>query len=409
MANVRPRYLLAYALTAVGLCSGCNSGPADIPGTIRIVSSLPRTGSAKAQTDTIINGINMALEEAGGKVGEFAIEHVPMDDATASAGQWTAELESANADAAAKDPNVMIYIGPYNSGAAKNSIPILNRANVLMISPAVTGVGFSKPGLGEPGEPGIYRESGKITFTRVVPADDVQGALGAEWAKEMGIKKVYVLDDTEVYGKGVATIFKQTAAKLGLEVLGSESIDPKQSEFSSLMAKIKALKPDLIYLGATSQTKGGQIAKDMVSSGLAGDGCKLMVPDGCFENAFIQAAGNETFKKLDCFVTFGGLPPSEMKGKGKDFVEAYKGKYGVMPEGYAVYGYEAAKVALAAIGKAGKKDREAIRAAALSIKDFDGATGKWSYDENGDTTLKVMSGNKVVDGDFKLVKVLEKK
>jgi len=243
----------------------------------------------------------------------------------------------------------------------------------------------------------------------VVPADDVQGALGAEWAKEMGIKKVYVLDDTEVYGKGVATIFKQTAAKLGLEVLGSESIDPKQSEFSSLMAKIKALKPDLIYLGATSQTKGGQIAKDMVSSGLAGDGCKLMVPDGCFENAFIQAAGNETFKKLDCFVTFGGLPPSEMKGKGKDFVEAYKGKYGVMPEGYAVYGYEAAKVALAAIGKAGKKDREAIRAAALSIKDFDGATGKWSYDENGDTTLKVMSGNKVVDGDFKLVKVLEKK
>jgi len=391
------------------LATGCNSSVVDEPGVIRIVSSLPRTGSAKTQTDTIVNGIKMAIEEANGKIGEFTIDYKDLDDATASAGQWTAELESANAEMAARDPNVMVYIGPYNSGAAKNSIPILNRAGLLMISPAVTGVGFTKPGLGKSDEPDIYRESGKLNFTRVVPADDLQGKLGAEWAAQsLGVKKVYVLDDTEVYGKGVATIFRQHCVNVGIEVVGSESIDPKQAEYSGLMLKIKATNPDMIYLGATSQSNAGQVAKDMVANGLA-DTCKLMVPDGCYENAFIQAAGANTFNKLKAYVTFGGMPPKEMQGKGKAFVENYKKKFGTEPEGYSVYGYEAAQVALEAIRKAGKKDRNAVREACLAIKDFEGALGTWSFDANGDTTSSVMSGSTVADGDFKFVKVLGQK
>ncbi|MFO0864793.1 MAG: ABC transporter substrate-binding protein [Gemmataceae bacterium] len=95
---------------------------------IKIVSSLPRTGSAKAQTDTMVNGIKLAMEEVNGKIGDIAIEYLDWDDATAAAGQWTAEAEATNADKAAKNPDVMVYIGPYNSGAAKISMPILNKA-----------------------------------------------------------------------------------------------------------------------------------------------------------------------------------------------------------------------------------------------------------------------------------------
>jgi branched-chain amino acid transport system substrate-binding protein len=272
-----------------------------------------------------------------------------------------------------------------------------------MISPANTWPGLTKPDMGDPGEPDIYRPSGKVNYLRLVPTDDLQGPLGAAWAKEMGVRKVYVLDDNEVYGKGIATLFIDACQDLGIEVLGHESIDVKAQEFKPLMATIKGLDPDLIYFGGTTQSKGGQIAKDMVAAGLD---CKLMVPDACYEEAFIQSAGAENVNDR-VFVTFGGLPPQELKGQGKVFVDNYKQRYGKMPEGYAIYGYEACQAALEAIRLAGVKDREAIRVAGLGIKDYDrGALGKWSFDKNGDSTLVTISGIRIHNGKFEFVKVL---
>lgn len=390
---------LLVLLTAIGW-GGSAGGDAEV---IKIVSSLPRTGSAKPQTDTIVNGIKIALAEAGYEAAGFKIEYADWDDATAGAGQWTAEAETANANRAVRDPDVMIYIGTYNSGAAKISMPILNKAHLLMISPANTWPGLTKPEKGDPGEPEIYQPSGEVNYVRMVPTDDLQGPAGAAWAKEMGVKSVYVLDDNEVYGKGIATLFIEAAQDLGIEVLGHESIDSKAQEFKPLMATIKGLKPDLIYFGGTTQSKGGQIAKDLVASGPA---CKLMVPDACYENAFIDSAGADNVNDR-VFVTFGGLPPDQLTGPGKVFVDKYVKAYGKEPEGYAIYGYEAGKVAIEAIRRAKVKDRDAIRKAALAIKDFDqGALGTWSFDEHGDATLKTISGNTVHDGKFVLVKVL---
>ena len=366
------------------------------PAVIKIVSSLPRTGSAKGQTDTIVNGIVMALEDAGGKVGAFTIKYEDLDDATAQAGQWTAEREAANADQAIKDPDVMIYIGTYNSGAAKVSMPKLNQAGLLMVSPANTWPGLTKPGKGDAGEPEKYRPSGKINYVRVVPADDIQGVVSADWAKKLGLNKVFILDDREVYGKGVADLFHARAEEIGLKILGHEGIDAQAQEFKPLMTKIKVGAPDLIYFGGTTQTKAGQLVKDMLAVGL---NAKFMCPDGCFEDAFIESAGAANLQDR-ALITFGGLPAEKLTGKGKTFVENYQKRFGKAPEAYAAYGYECGKVALAAIQRAGRKDREAIRAAGLTIKNFDGVLGKWSFDKNGDTTLKTMSGNGVKDGKF---------
>lgn len=401
-----PRWLipgLLVVLLAAATLAGWRSGGVGDPKVIKIVSSLPRTGSAKAQTDTIVNGIKIALEEAGWRAGDFEIVYADWDDATAGAGQWTAEAETANAARAVRDSDVMVYIGTYNSGAAKISMPILNKAHLLMISPANTWPGLTKPDKGDPGEPAIYRPTGEVNYVRMVPTDDLQGPLGAAWAKEQGVKRVYVLDDNEVYGKGIATLFIEACQDLGIEVLGHESIDSKAQEFKPLMATIKGEKPDLVYFGGTTQTKAGQIAKDMVAAGLD---CKLMVPDACYEEAFITSAGAENVNDR-CLVTFGGLPPDRLTGAGKEFVEKYKAKYGGPPEGYAIYGYEAGKVAVEAIKRAGVKDREAIVKAALEIKDFDqGALGTWSFDDNGDTTLRTISGNKISHGEFEFVKLL---
>ena len=400
------RYLppiLLLALLGVTIGVGWSGLAGGNPRLIKIVSSLPRTGSAKAQTDTIINGIKIALEEAHGQAGGFEIAYADWDDATAGAGQWTAEAETANAARAVRDPDVMIYLGTYNSGAAKISMPILNKAHLLMISPANTWPGLTKPDKGDPGEPAIYRPTGEVNYVRMVPTDDLQGPLGAAWAKELGAKRVYVLDDNEVYGKGIATLFIEACQDLGLEVLGHESIDSKAQEFKPLMATIKGEKPDLVYFGGTTQSKGGQIAKDMIAAGLD---CKLMVPDACYEEAFIESAGAENVNDR-CYVTFGGLPPEQLQGPGKAFVEKYLKRYGKAPEGYAIYGYEAAKVALEAITRAGVKDREALCRACLGIKNFDqGALGAWSFDANGDTTLTTISGIMVHEGEFKFVKLL---
>ena len=411
------KWLLAAAASAALAGAGCKAktgtgGSAAEPGggggggatKVKMVSSLPRTGSANAQTSTIVNGIRLALDEAAFKVGDMTIEFEDWDDASAKKGDWDPEVEAANADRAANDKDILFYLGTYNSGAAKISMPVLNKAGLVMISPGNTYPGLTKPGTGEPSEPAVYRPSGRVTYYRVVPADDIQGKVGAQFAKQQGLKNVYVLYDGGLYGQGIANVFVNTAEDIGLKVLspGAEKIDPKAQEYRSLMTKIKALKPDLVYYGATTQTNAGQVAKDMVAVGL---GAKLMVPDGCFENAFIEAAGAANLNGR-AFITFGGPPPSELKGKGAEFVKHYRAKWNGEPEGYAVYGYVAGKVALDALAKAGKKDREAVREAMVGMGQSDGPLGSWKFDANGDTSLTTMSVNTVKDGKFAFVTLM---
>lgn len=424
------------ALGVAGLFSG-SSGATGDPNVIKFVSSLPRSGSARGQTDSIVNGIRIALAEVNHQIEvtdpdtkekrTFKLKYEDLDDATAAAGQWTIEQEIANANQARNDPDVMVYIGTYNSGASKVSMPILNRARILMLSPANTAESLTKPKTGERHEPDCYRPAfeldpatGKplidpatgdpiraINFVRVCPTDDLQSQVAGMWIRDLGAKKVYVLDDNEYYGKGISAGLRATLEKYKITVLGSESVDTKAQEFKPLMLKIKTMNPDLIYYAGTTQGKAGQLLKDMQSVGIT---CPMMGPDGCYEKAMIESAGVDAFEKTKFYVTFGGLTVDGLKalgGRGAAFVQRYKDTFGSEPdEGYAVYGYEAALASLEAIRLAGKKDRDAIRRAALKIKNFAGATGTWSFDANGDTTNQTMSGCTVSKGEFKFERSL---
>jgi branched-chain amino acid transport system substrate-binding protein len=368
-----------------------------LTGTIKIVSSLPRTGSSKGQTDTIVNSFKMALDEVNNKVGNATISYEDMDDATPAKGAWDAGKEAENANKAVNDADVMVYIGTFNSGAAKVSIPILNRANLAMLSPANTYPGLTKPGKGEANEPAAYQPSGKPNYARVVPADDLQGAVGAAWAKQIGASKVYVLDDTELYGHGIAVVFADTAKKIGLNLVGGpEGIDPKASDYRALATKIRGTSPDLVYFGGITQNNAGKLLKDL--RGVLGDNVKFMGPDGIYEEAFLKDAGDAA---EGAYITFGGVSPKKLTGKGAEWYSNYKKKFNDSePEAYAGYGYESMKVALDAIARAGTKDRAKIRDAMFATKDYDGVLGKWSFDANGDTTLTQMSGRQVKGGKF---------
>ncbi len=365
-------------------------------GTIKIVSSLPRTGSSKGQTDTVVNSINQRLKQDNSQAcnGQFKITYEDMDDATAAAGKWDPTQEANNANKAAADADVMVYIGTFNSGAAKISIPILNQAGLVMISPANTYPGLTKPGKGDAGEPDKYYPTGKRNYSRVVPADDLQGAAAANWAKDLGVKSVYILHDTETYGKGIADVFRAKAKENGIEEKGYEGIDKKAQDYKALGSKINDANPDLVYFGGITQNNGGLLLKDIRAAGFKG---KFMGPDGIYEQAFLDAAGDGA---EGAYITFGGVPGPKLTGKGKEWYDAYKAQFNSEPEVYAVYGYEATNVALAAINKVCKKDRAAILDAVFATKDFDGVTGKFSIDANGDTSTTTMSGVQVKGGKF---------
>lgn len=399
--------IVASAVFVFAACGGGTTGGGGT-GTVDIWSSLPRQGSSKGQSDTVVNGIKLALEKRGGKVGGWTINYVDQDDSTAEAGKWTPEKETDNATKAVADANLVAYVGTFNSGAAKISIPILCKAGIPMVSPANTYPGLTKPGKGEAGEPEKYYPDGCAhNYFRVVPADDLQGKVGADWAKELGATKVYILDDTEIYGKGVADVFDASAKAIGLTVLGHDQAPGKSTDYKALAAKIKDAGPDLVYYGGITQNNAGQLWKDLRE---AMPTIKLMGPDGIYEDAFIKAAGSAA---EGTFLTFGGTTADQYTGDAAKFRDEYKTKFGADPEVYSIYGYEAANITLDAMDraiKAGAKDAKSIRAGILAelakTKDFKGVLGTWSFDANGDTTNTLFSGSTVTGGKFTFAKVL---
>ena len=370
--------------------------------TLLIYSSLPMTGPSRVQTVSVVNGMKLALQEHGGKAGGYKVEFKALDDATAAAGKWTQEKETENANRAIRD-GATVYLGTFNSGAAAISIPILNEAGIPMISPANTAINLTQPG---PPDPKLYESlyrNGPRNYFRVVPADNLQGTAAANWAKELGAKKVYVLNDQEVYGLGLAQVFREHAQKIGLEILGFEGIDPQAGSYASLMQKIVDKGADLVYFGGLVETGGTQLVKDLRDIEPDPEKIKFMGPDGILESSFIDGAGDAA---EGAYGTVAAAPPDKLTGPGKEFYENYKKTFGSEPEPYAIFGHDAMLAALLAIDKACSKDPKDVLKALNNLGTVNGALGKWSFDKRGDTTLRTYHGYQVKDGKWVWVKQL---
>ena len=365
---------------------------------INVYSSLPRQGSNAAQTDALVASIREILD--GKKVGDFTIKYTDLDDSSAANnGDWDGAVAQQNATTAANDPDAMVFIGHFNSGAAKLTVPILNAACLVMISPANTypGLTTAVEGVTEPGEPESYYPGGYRNYTRVISTDDKQGGAGAAWAKELGATKAYVLDDTQVYGKGLARAWALFATQLGIEVVSadgtSEGFDAKATDYAALAQKIKDSGADFIYIGSITGQNTGKLWKDLRA---AMPDVKIMSGDGVFEAAFYEGtgeAGNGTY------LTFGGVGPNEQTSEaGKKWVADYKAaNEGKDPPVYGIYGAAAAQLALDALTRAGTNDRYEVLKAVFATKDFASYLGTFSINAEGDTTLAEATGYQIVD------------
>jgi len=414
--RARRRGILAVlGVVAALLVVGCGGGAGGGGGgggegpTAKIVSDLPMQGANRAQTTTMVNAIKLALQQRDYKAGDVGIEYEVLDDATAQAGQWDAAKCAENAQSAAQDEEIIGWIGPFNSGCAAVEIPILNEAGLGMISPANTYIGLTKPG-GEPDEPEKYYPTGERNYARVIVADDKQGKAGVALMLDEGFETVYILDDKETYGKGLADQFQQAAEDQGIEVLGREGIDGSAPNYRSLMNKIAEADPDAIYFGGIIENNAAQIIKDKVGAGMSNNEVAFIGPDGIFVDTLLSQAGDSA---EGIYVTFGGLPQSELSEEGQKFVDDFESKYDEPIQPYTAYAYEAANVMLDAIEKASKEaggdvpDREAVVQQIFATEDYHGVLGTWSFDEDGDTTLTELSVQQVEGGEFTLDRVLD--
>jgi branched-chain amino acid transport system substrate-binding protein len=358
--------------------------------TVDIYSSLPLQGASTAQTQPMVNGMKLALSEAGNKAGNFTVNYQSLDDSTAAAGKWDPGQTAANARKVAADPKAVYYMGEFNSGASEVSIPILNQAGVPMVSPANTYVGLTTdlPG-SAPGEPEKYYPTGKRNYLRIVPIDSIQAAADLIAMKQAGCTKVAVANDKEAYGQGLATLLGLEKGSYGVTITSDTGIDPTSPNFRSYASTIQGQGADCFFFSGIVSNGAVQITKDVHA---ALPKAKIFGPDGvCTSSYTSQKAGGVPASidpLLQCTVATQDL--AAYPG-GKDFLKAYEAKYGSSsPDPYAIYGYEAMKLGLDTIAKLGAKgnDKAAVLSALFATTSRNSVLGTYGFDKNGDTTLK---------------------
>jgi branched-chain amino acid transport system substrate-binding protein len=351
-----------------------------------LVSDFPLQGSSRTQTTQIVGAIRYLLDKQGWKAGDHKIAYQSCDDATAQAAKWDSGKCSQNANAYAGNDKVIGVIGTFNSGCAAIEIPVLNQAangGIGMISPANTFVCLTEGGPGcEDTEPDKYYPTGNRNYTRVVPHDAYQGAAVAEFMVEQGVKSVYVLNDKEAYGLGVATNLRNAAESLGIKIAGFEAWDPKASSYEGLFRKIGGTGADAVFLGGLIDENGAKVIKDKVATLGANDGkVKLFAPDGFTTQQTIDEAGTAA---AGMYMSVAGVPIDDFKGAGAEFAAAFKPTLGGKPiDPYAIYGAQAAQVMLDAIA-ASDGSRASVIEQLFNTKVTDGFLGSFEINENGD-------------------------
>ena len=353
---------------------------------VLIASDFPLQGSSRTQTIQIVEAIRYLLEQSNFKAGDHNVAFQSCDDSTAQAAKWDSGKCSTNAQAYAGNEDVVGVIGTFNSGCAAIEIPVLNQApggGVAMVSPANTYVCLTEGGPGCDGtEPDKYYPSGTRNYARVVANDAYQGAAVAEFAKAEGVTSVYILNDKEAYGLGVATNFRNAAENVGIKVAGFEAWDPKASSYEALFRKIGGTDADAVFLGGLIDENGAQVIKDKVAVLGPNDGkVKLFAPDGFTTQATIDEAPEAA---PGMYMSVAGVPIDQFKGKGAEFADAIKPRLGgANVDPYAIYGAQAAEIMLNAIA-ASDGSRGDIIAKLFEQQINDGYLGTFAINENGD-------------------------
>jgi branched-chain amino acid transport system substrate-binding protein len=369
----------------------------DMPTSVTIGINLPFTGADAADAANIRDGALMAIEEInsrGGIAGTIPIVPLIKDDGTVAAGQYDPAQAATNTKQFVADDSVLAVVGPQMSGSGKAMSPIASAADLMLITPSSTN-----PDITDPNFASQYRPSGRAIYFRTVTTDAFQGPYMANYAaKVLGVKSVYILDDTGAYGEGIANSFERQARALGLNVLGHDKLNPKESDYTTVLTKIKALNPDSLYYGGVQQA-GVKLAKQAYD---VMPNVPKMGGDGMYSTSFPQDAG---FASENWYATIAA-PDTIDEPQAQDWVAKYKSKYGASPQDYALTAYDAVLVLEDTVARLVNDGMPITRS---NVRDYAQQTnlptlqGVISFDENGDLKDKVISVFQIKDGLYKYV------
>jgi len=358
-----------------------------------IASDLPLIGGSGTQTIQMNQAITYVLSQQDWKAGKYKIAFQACNDATAQLAKWDPTKCSANAHSYAGDSSLIGVIGTFNSGCAAIEIPVLNKApggGLAMISPANTYGCLTEPCAGN--EPEKYYPSGTRNYARVAPSDPNQGAVQAKLLQQKGVKSVYILNDKEAYGLGVAKNTEGALKAAGIKVVGFSAFDPKSTNFQALFTRVKNTNPDAVFIGGLVDENSGQLINDKVSvlgpntstPTSAGGGVMLFLPDGYTTDAIFQRSEGGTPNAKGAYFTVAGVGIDKYKGAALTFIDGFKSQLGGKPvDPYAILGAQAAQVLLDAISRS-DGTRSSVIEEIYKTKVTDGLIGTFTFNKNGD-------------------------
>ncbi|MEH0422456.1 branched-chain amino acid ABC transporter substrate-binding protein [Streptomyces sp. B21-083] len=383
----------ALALTACG--SRDNSGDKSSDKTEIIIGvDAPLTGQNSATGLGIQGGVQIAVDDANknNTVPGVTFKVLALDDkAIPAQGQ-------SNATQLVSNDKVLGVVGPLNSGVATQMQQVFATANLVEVSPSNTAPELTQGKNWQTAKSRPFK-----TYFRTATTDALQGGFAAEYASTTLKKRnVFIVDDKQTYGAGLAKLFKAGFTKSGGKVAGEDHVNTGDTDFSALVTKIKNSKADLVYYGG-QYDESEKLTKQLKDGGAK---IPLFGGDGMFSDTYIQTSGKTSEGDL---VTSVGQPVDSLPSAA-DFIKKYKasglkGDYGT----YGGYSYDAATAIIKAIGNVVKDGKIPDGARAKIVDEvqktkFDGIAGPVSFDEYGDTTNKQLTVYQVVDGKWKAVK-----
>jgi len=368
---------------------------------IKIGLDLPLSGIDGASAIPVRNAVVLAIEQANrrGLPGGYRLALEDLDDTVQ--GKHDPAQGAQNVKAFVADSDVVAALGPMNSNVAIAEIPIGNDAGLAQITMSATATELTHA-------PGAARlrpaHPDRPAFFRVCASDDRQGAAAAGFARNAGLRRAYVIDDNESYGKGLADVFASAFAAGGGSVIGREHLTPFGLDFKPLLTKVKAAGPDVVFFGGIVSTGGAVLRKQMPDAGLGG--VPYFGGDGLESPEFLPLAGKAADGTYFTLIA----PDLEHFPPAQSFVAAYRARFGEAPGSYSPGGYAAALVAIDAIrralaahpGRAPTRDEVLARVAATV--GLVTPVGLVAFDSNGDLRRPVISLYRIRGGRIEFVR-----
>ena len=375
--------LAAVAILAAA-CGGSTGGK-----TLTIGISFPLNGASLASAGPARDGALLAIKEAS--IEGYTLTSKVLDHAVD--GKKNPELGAADMLTFVGDETVVAVVGPFNSAVALAQIPVSSEAGLLQCSPSNTNPDLTK------GDAGAALRAGRpVNYIRLATTDDLQGPAVAVYAKENGAKKIYILDSTDAYGKGVADAFEAQFTADGGTVVGRQGLPAGTTDFSAVATAAKAADADSIFYGGVTSDGAPQFRNALAQAGLGAlpfygaDG----IYDGDGVGSYIATAGENAANSFSSQAAIESIPDREA------FNKKFMAEYGHDAEGYAAAGYACAQIIIEGIKAAvagGTVTRDTVREAIIHPgTKYETVLGPVSFDEVGDTSQHIISLYKVEGG-----------